>query len=148
MGFPVVREMLSGIGKWLTVVSWPGCENCMDDALFQQLKQYVGNRIQERRGKEARDSYAPKIGKGGEALRSIETAVNAATLEVIFAVSEHEKIPPNTLLPSYLMSEGAGERETEIDGLLHAVGSLGLDDIQTLRICAEALAEHRPANTD
>ena len=120
----------------------------MDEDLLRELKEYVGTRIAEKRGKESRDSYAAKLGRKGETLRSIETAVNAATLEVILAISEHEGIPPNALLPSYVISQGASEREKELDALMRALGALAYSDIQTLRLCAEAIAEHRSRTTN
>ena len=120
----------------------------MDEKLYNLFKAEVGTRIKDMRGKESRDSYSSKLNKKSDALRSAENGVNAATLELILAVSEHEGVPPDTLLPSYVMSRGPTERDEELDKLKKATGPLSHYDIQTLRLMAEALANRPPAKND
>lgn len=116
------------------------------ERLASLLKKDVGVRFAAERKKagfKSRESIVPHLSRSEGAIKEIERGANFPSPKMIAEFTVLTRSHPASLLPNYILGEGPSETDIEFDAAVSALRRLNFNDLRTLRICAEALAEHR-----
>ena len=94
-------------------------------------------------GYKSQTSAAEKLNIERGSLKEIERVARGAQFKTVVELSELYRVPPSLLFPDYLLSSGANEHHHEMRAVSMSLTQLNLDDLRTIRVVAEALAERR-----
>lgn len=116
------------------------------DDLVEILKKIFGERVSKERvkaGFPTQEKAAAALKVSRAALKELERGANGPSLRMIAKLCVVFGVGPAVFFSFFLIGVDADDRENELDRIIVAAAHLGLDDLVTLRVCAEALEEHR-----